>query len=48
MAKDDRKAEELAGKGSVAAKLAEERKKKKKRLDEIMGQMGHNRSGKYN
>lgn len=34
---DTRKAEELVGKRSIADKLAEERKRKKKRLDEIMG-----------
>jgi len=34
---DTRKAEELVEKGSIADKLAEERKRKQKRLDEIMG-----------
>lgn len=33
----DRMADKLAGEGSLADKLAEERKRKEKRLKEIMG-----------
>lgn len=31
----------------AAKKLKKERTTKQKKLDEIMGQMGHNRSGRY-
>lgn len=44
----ERKADYFAQiKDTTSYKLKEARKKKKKRLDEIMGEMGHNRSGKY-
>jgi len=33
--------------GSTANIIKVNRDKKKKRLDEIMGEMGHNKSGKY-
>ena len=37
--KGHRKADDLAGPGSVAGKVKRQRKQKQKQLDEIMGQM---------
>ena len=40
MANEERKADELAGEGSVAGKVKKERKYKQSRLDQIMAEGG--------
>jgi len=44
----DKKVDKLAkDKESTAGKIKRERQEKAKRMREIMGEAGHNRSGKY-